>query len=112
MTRSKVNIAALLAAGTMATANAVDFTNENMKVDVGADMRFRYDITKDLPDDKHTESRHSDYLRMRVRPWFKISGTQEYHPFFAIRLADEFRYYRRPMSDRRKQRFPDVGFID
>jgi len=107
-------ILACLAAGLAAVALAGEAgTNQvsksNVKATVGGDVRLRYDITQGLPTDQHAEAPHSDYMRLRVRPWMNVhAGDLGIY----VRLADEFRYYRRPESNSRKQQFPDVVFLD
>jgi hypothetical protein len=81
----------------------------NTPVQVGLEFRFRYDVTKGLPTATRTEEPHMDYARVRLRPWLQ-AGPDDL--FVKLRLANEFRYYRRPESRDRKQRFPDVTFID
>mgnify|MGYP002515350624 CR=1 FL=1 len=76
--------------------------------DVGADIRLRYDLTDHMPKGQ-TEEKHSDYARVRVRPWIRAS--YEDVGIF-VRLADEFRYFRSPESKSREKGFPDVAFID
>ena len=84
-------------------------TNSNLKVDVGADVRLRYDVTDNLPTSSRGESGDSNYARVRIRPWIKFA----YDDFgLFLRLADEFRHYERPESNSSKQRWPDVAFID
>jgi hypothetical protein len=84
-------------------------TNSNFKVDVGADVRLRYDVTDNLPTSSRGESGDSNYARVRIRPWVRFS----YEDFgLYLRLADEFRHYERPESNSSKQRWPDVAFID
>ncbi|MGN0852112.1 MAG: hypothetical protein ACI4Q3_01900 [Kiritimatiellia bacterium] len=109
MNRKKISLGAALAV--MALAPAVAETNEVAALDVkaGADVRLRYDVTKGLPNANHGEDPHSDYSRIRIRPWMQV-GSQSCGLY--ARLADEFRYYRRPESKSRKQQFPDVLFID
>lgn len=81
----------------------------NLLVNVGANVRLRYDGTDNLPTSSRGESSHSDYARIRVRPW--ISTKYEDYGIY-LRLADEFRHYRCPDSNSSKQRWPDVLFID
>ena len=95
----------LLAADAVATLN----TNEALKVDFGGDLRLRYDASNNMPNEKHGEKAHSDYLRLRTRAWGKAQMGQ-WEGF--IRVADEFRYYRSPEKDMGKQRFPDVIYLD
>ena len=84
-------------------------TNSNFKVDVGLDLRLRYDFTDNLPNNSRGESGDSNYARIRIRPWIKFA----YDDFgLFLRLADEFRHYERPSSNSSKQRWPDVAFID
>lgn len=75
----------------------------------GGDIRLRYDATNNLPNEKHGEKAHSDYLRLRTRLWGKAKMNQVE---LFLRVADEFRYYRSAEGDKGKQRFPDVLFID
>ena len=79
------------------------------KFDFGGDLRLRYDFTNNLPDDGHGEKGHTDYARVRTRLWGKM--TVQKLELFA-RVANEFRYYNSRESDKGKQRFPDVTFID
>lgn len=81
----------------------------NLSVKAGAEMRLRYDLTDNLPTAKRGESDYSSYARVRLRPW--IGANYSDYGLF-LRLADEFRYYNRPRSSSRKQRWPDVLFID
>ena len=98
------------AAALFAAAAACGATNEAERiVRVGADVRLRYDVTQGLPNAKRGEDPHSDYARIRLRPWIDV-GPEGWGLY--ARLADEFRYYRRPVSKNRKQRFPDVVYID
>ena len=89
-------------AGALEEKSAVDF-------DLGGDLRLRYDFTNNLPDEKHGEKGHTDYARVRTRLWGKV--TADRLEFF-VRVADEFRYYNSRESDKGKQRFPDVVFVD
>ncbi len=77
--------------------------------DVGGDLRLRYDFTNNLPDEKHGEKGHTDYARIRTRLWGKMT-VQRLELF--LRLANEFRYYNSRESDKGKQRFPDVTYVD
>ncbi len=80
----------------------------NSVIEAGAELRLRYDETVNMPKGQKQEG-HSDYARVRVRPWIRAS----YEDFgLFVRLADEFRYYRSPERNARKQNFPDVAFID
>ena len=98
--------AATTAALTMGKAFAGSDTNS--VIEAGADLRLRYDGTVNMPKGQKQEG-HSDYARVRVRPWIRAS----YEDFgLFVRLADEFRYYRSPERNARKQNFPDVAFID
>lgn len=100
----------LAAATFFAATVAWGATNEAERVvKAGADLRLRYDVTQGLPTNTRGEAPHSDYARIRIRPWIDI-GPENWGLY--ARLADEFRYYRRPESKNRKQRFPDVVFID
>lgn len=81
----------------------------NLSVKAGAEMRLRYDLTDNLPTAKRGESDYSSYARVRLRPW--IGANYSDYGLF-LRLADEFRHYDRPRSNSRKQRWPDVLFID
>ena len=77
--------------------------------DFGGDLRLRYDATNNLPNEKHSEKGHTDYARVRTRLWGKATaGNLE----LFLRVADEFRYYNSRETDKGKQRFPDVLFID
>lgn len=89
-------------AASAASTNSVSF-------DAGAELRLRYDLTDNLPNSTRGEADASSYARIRVRPWF--SAEREANAFY-FRLSDEFRYYHRPKSSSRKQRWPDVLFID
>ncbi len=75
----------------------------------GGDVRLRYDATNNMPNEKHGEKAHSDYMRLRTRLWGKAKMDQLE---LFLRVADEFRYYRSAEGDKGKQRFPDVVFID
>ncbi|MEG2724669.1 MAG: alginate export family protein [Kiritimatiellia bacterium] len=77
--------------------------------DFGGELRLRYDGTHALPTSSHGESENSDYLRLRTRLWGQMTAGQLTG---FLRLADEFRYYRSPNSEKGKQRFPDTVFID
>lgn len=81
----------------------------NVNVSAGVDIRLRYDGTDNLPTSSRGESKASDYARIRIRPWVKVSNGD-----FGLymRIADEFRAYRAPDALSRKQRWPDVLFID
>ena len=104
--KSKRKLAACIAAVTVGTlAHAAT----NAVVEVGADVRLRYDLTNNMPNEKREEGGHSDYARVRVRPWIRAS--YEDVGIF-VRLADEFRYFRSPESKSREKGFPDVAFID
>lgn len=109
MKESKIGLIAAMAAVTMNSAFAATNATDKLDVKVGADVRLRYDVTQGLPNTKHSEDPHSDYSRVRIRPHVQI-GTKDMGLYF--RIADEFRYYRRPESKSRKQQFPDVVFID
>ncbi|MGN0832586.1 MAG: hypothetical protein ACI4RD_02910 [Kiritimatiellia bacterium] len=106
--RRKTSLVAAMAAMAVSGAFAAGETNR-LDVKVGADVRLRYDVTKGLPNASHGEDGHSDYARIRVRPWLS-AGTEDWGLY--ARIADEFRYYHSPDSKSRKQRFPDVVFID
>ena len=100
----------LAAATFFAATVAWGATNEAERVvKAGADLRLRYDVTQGLPTNKRGEDPHSDYARIRIHPWIDI-GPENWGLY--ARLSDEFRHYRRPESKSRKQRFPDVVFID
>lgn len=103
----------MLALGVLAVGSAHGFevaSNENARVEAGADVRLRYDVTDNLPNDKRGEADDSNYARVRIRPWLRLSLFEDCGLF--VRLADEFRYYNRPESSSAKQRWPDVLFID
>lgn len=100
----------LAAATFFAATVAWGATNEAERVvKAGADLRLRYDVTQGLPTNKRGGDPHSDYARIRIHPWIDI-GPENWGLY--ARLSDEFRHYRRPESKSRKQRFPDVVFID
>lgn len=92
-----------------AIASSHSATTNELEITVGAELRLRYDGTENLPTSSRGESVASDYARVRTRPWLKASAGE--FGFFA-RLANEFRAYRAPESLSRKQRWPDVLFID
>lgn len=100
-----------MAAMAIGGAFADDGTNRTGRLDVkvGAEARIRCEATTGLPDSDHGEHGHSEYIRFRIRPYLS-AGTEDLGLF--ARIADEFRYYRSPDSKSRKQRFPDVVFID
>ena len=103
-----IPVFALAASAAFAESDAAS-TNSSFKVDVGADVRLRYDVTDNLPTSSRGESGDSNYARVRIRPWIKFA----YDDFgLFLRLADEFRHYERPDSNSSKQRWPDVAFID
>lgn len=102
-------LSGLLAALAAAAPAAYQPAGTNLPVSVGLDARFRYDVTKGLPTATRGEDPHTDYARLRLRPWFQ-AGPDDTCLF--VRLGNEFRYYRRPESRDRKQRFPDVTFFD
>ena len=102
--------ASCVAAVTLCASGAEVCSNETVRVDVGAEVRLRYDVTDNLPNDKRGEADDSNYARVRIRPWARLSLAEDYGLF--VRLADEFRYYNRPESNSSKQRWPDVLFID
>ncbi len=79
------------------------------KVDFGGDIRFRYETSTHMPDDKHRQKDHSDYMRLRTRVWGRARANQ-WEAY--LRIGNEFRYYRAQPSDKGKQRFPDVTYID
>ncbi len=84
-------------------------TNGEFSVKAGVDVRLRYDGTDNLPTSSRGESTDSDYARVRIRPWMEMN----YGDFgIFARVADEFRYYHCPESNKSKQRWPDVLFID
>jgi len=107
MTKKKQLTFAGLALGAAFAASAAQ-SGTNAVIEAGADVRLRYDMTDRMPKGQ-TEEGHSDYARVRVRPWIRAS--YEDVGLF-VRLADEFRYYRSPEKNARKQTFPDVAFID
>ncbi|MCR5413551.1 MAG: hypothetical protein K6F50_02330 [Kiritimatiellae bacterium] len=102
-------IACIIAAGAMQITSASPGAETNMDFSAGADLRLRYDGTDNLPTSSRGESKASDYGRFRFRGWMKAAyGDSSLY----LRLADEFRAYRAPDSNSRKQRWPDVLFID
>ena len=105
----KLGLAAIAATLTAACAHADTNEVKGVNVKAGADVRLRWDVTSGLPNASHGEAGHSEYARVRVRPWLS-AGTEDWGLY--ARIADEFRYYRSPESKSRKQRFPDVVFID
>ena len=113
-TRKKQTLALLgascAAVAALCASGAEVVSNETVRVDVGAEVRLRYDVTDNLPNDKRGEADDSNYARVRIRPWARLSLAEDYGLF--VRLADEFRYYNRPESNSSKQRWPDVLFID
>lgn len=99
----------LLFSGTLAAAELESSAPKTWDWRFGGDLRLRYDFTNNLPTEKHTEKGHTDYARVRARLWSKLqTGNLELY----LRVADEFRYYNSRESDKGKQRFPDVLFID
>ena len=88
---------------------ALNQENSALKMRFGGDIRLRYHATNNMPDEKHGEKAHSDYLRLRTRLWGRAEVNQLE---LFLRVADEFRYYRSAESDKGKQRFPDVLLID
>lgn len=103
-------LATLVPAGMVRAAEAVPLKQDNaLKFDFGGDIRLRYDATNNLPDDGHGEKGHTDYMRLRTRLWGKATAGKL---TAFVRVADEFRYYNSRESDKGKQRFPDVVFID
>ncbi len=74
----------------------------------GVDVRARYDFTDNMPS-KTKQKDYSDYARLRTRLW---SSYQFGEWLVYGRLANEFRFYRAPSSNRDKQSFPDVLFVD
>ncbi len=104
-----IPVFALAASAAFAETESASNTNSNFKVDVGAEVRLRYDVTDNLPTSSRGESGDSSYARVRIRPWVRFA----YDDFgLFLRLADEFRHYERPESNSSKQRWPDVAFID
>ncbi len=104
-----IPVFALAASAAFAETESASNTNSNFKVDVGAEVRLRYDVTDNLPTSSRGESGDSNYARVRIRPWVRFA----YDDFgLFLRLADEFRHYERPESNSSKQRWPDVAFID
>lgn len=109
MKSKKCTVACILGFAAFSAVAQDATTNTSVNVKVGADVRLRYDLTDNLPTSKRGESDFSSYARVRVRPW--IGANYSDYGLF-LRLADEFRYYNRPTSNSRKQRWPDVVFID
>ena len=109
----KIGFAAAAAAMFVVGAFAADGTNEtgrlDLKVKAGAEVRIRCEATTGLPDANHGENGHSEYTRIRIRPYLS-AGTEDWCLY--ARIADEFRCYRSPESKSRKRRFPDVVFFD
>ena len=109
----KIGFAAAAAAMFVGGAFAADGTNEagrlDLKVKAGAEVRIRCEATTGLPDANHGENGHSEYTRIRIRPYLS-AGTEDWGLY--ARIADEFRCYRSPESKSRKRRFPDVVFFD
>ncbi len=102
-------LACIAAAGTVILSATSFGFSTNLNVSAGADVRLRYDGTDNLPTSSRRESVPSDYARIRIRPWLKA----EYQDIgMFVRLADEFRAYRAPDALSRRQRWPDVLFID
>ena len=102
-------LACIAAAGTIILSATSFGSSTNLNVSAGVDVRLRYDGTDNLPTTSRRESVPSDYARIRIRPWIKA----EYQDIgMFVRLADEFRDYRAPDALSRKQRWPDVLFID
>ncbi len=103
--RYKILLAVMMSAGigvAQEKANA-------LKVDFGGDVRVRYEASNHMPDEKHSQKDHSDYLRLRTR----VFGKATYgHLEGVVRVGNEFRYYRAKPKDKGKQRFPDVTYID
>ena len=107
--KTQTALKCMLAFGAMQVAHAYSDTATNLNVTAGAELRLRYDGTDNLPTSSRGESGSTEYARIRIRPWMMAS----YEDFgFLFRLADEFRTYRVPDSMSRKQRWPDVLFID
>ncbi len=100
-------LAAMAALAALSAAAQTGATN--LSVSAGAEVRLRYDLTDNLPTSGRGESDYSSYARVRVRPWIG-ARCSDYGLF--LRLADEFRHYSRPATSSRKQRWPDVAFID
>ncbi|MBQ9694035.1 MAG: alginate export family protein [Kiritimatiellae bacterium] len=96
----------LLFAGNVSNLNQ---DKSALDLSFGGDIRLRYDATNNMPNEKHGEKAHSDYMRLRTRLWGKAEMKQME---LFLRVADEFRYYRSAEGDKGKQRFPDVLFID
>ncbi len=80
-----------------------------LAVDFGGDLRLRYLLENNLPNDRHGEKGHTDYARVRTRLWGKVTA-ERLEGF--VRVANEFRYYNSREGDQGKQRFPDQLFID
>lgn len=100
-----------LAAACALTAAAVSAETNSLCFDGGGDIRARYEWKNNFPDKGKTtvSPDYADYLRFRPRLWGKVSY-EDYTVY--TRLADEFRYYRRPLKDRDKNKFPDEIFLD
>ena len=101
----KRTILALTAAGAMGAAMGAT----NIQFKAGGDIRLRHDVTDALPKYGRTEADASSYGRYRFRVYGEIdAGDAKLYG----RVADEFRWYKSPSSNNRKQGFPDVLFID
>ncbi len=103
--RNSTAIACIIAAAASASLAA----QTNLDLTAGGDIRLRYDGTDNLPTSSRGESKASDYGRFRFRGWMKADYEDS---SLYLRVADEFRAYRAPGSNSRKQRWPDVLFID
>ncbi len=109
ISKKHIALACMFAAGASQALGSVSNPTTNLNVTAGVEVRLRYDGTDNLPTSSRGESVSTEYGRIRVRPWMKAS--YEDATLF-LRIADEFRAYRTPGSMSRKQRWPDVVFID
>ncbi|MBR4317487.1 MAG: hypothetical protein IKT85_01920, partial [Kiritimatiellae bacterium] len=57
-------------------AMALNPENTGLNMSFGGDVRLRYDATNNMPNEKHGEKAHSDYLRLRTRVWGKAEMNQ------------------------------------
>ncbi len=99
----------LLAAMMLAGVGFAQEKTDGPVFDFGGDVRMRYEGSNFMPDEKHGQKDHSDYMRLRTRVFGKATyGDVEGF----VRVGNEFRYYRAQPKDKGKQRFPDVTYID
>lgn len=104
MKTSLLSLCALLSAPLFAQTPA-----NQLDLDFGGDIRFRYIAEDNFPDAKHGQKKNADYTRFRTRLW----GKATYNKLSAfLRVGNEFRYYMSKESNKGKQRFPDVTYID